>query len=243
MKTERHDVTRIERKTEMNANRRTYTFAGIKNIIRAAAWTALTKTALAAVMSILLSSMLSAPSYAQTKEDESGFYLGLKFIGSSLHAEESAEGEFFIKDDGGGVLVDIGYRFNPVFSLELALGGASHDTSDPKISAGFQSIQFFGFYRFSSERPFRPYLKGGFGGYALELNQGSLKMRIEGGGVAFGGGFRFFFTSHFSIGVDFTHNIINYEEALLTLEGFSVGTSIDEEGSMTSLGLTFSYSF
>jgi hypothetical protein len=220
-----------------------HTVAGFVTSISTAPGAIPFKKALVAALSILFASLLSTTSHAQTVEDESGFYLGLKFIGSSLHAEESTDGDFFIKDDGGGVQLDIGYRFNRVFSLEFVLGGANHDTSDPKISAGFQSIQVFGFYRFSGERPFRPYLKGGFGGYALELDQGSLNVRIEGGGVAFGGGFRFFFTPHFALGVDFTHNIITYRETRLMFEGFSVGTSIDEEGSMTSLGLLFSYSF
>lgn len=176
-------------------------------------------------------------------EDEKGIYLGLRFIGSSLHVDDTSGQPFFIKDDGGGLQLDFGYRFNPAFALELTLGGSNHETSDPAVDAAFQFIQIFGFYRFCPGRPFRPYLKGGLGGYALNVEEGSARSKINGGGVAVGGGFRFFFSSHFSIGVDFTHNFINYEHAELGFEGFSYEWEIDEEGSMTSIGVMFAYSF
>jgi len=39
------------------------------------------------------------------------------------------------------------------------------------------------------------------------------------------------------------HNIINYERGKLTIDSFSVETEIDEQGSQTSLALSFNYSF
>jgi opacity protein-like surface antigen len=181
--------------------------------------------------------------HAETIEDEKGIYLGLKFVGASLHSDNASDDDFNIKNDGGGIQFDFGYRFNPTFSLELSLVGSSHETSDQNIDATMAGLLIFGYYRFSPERPLRPYIKGGFGGYSLQIEEGSAKVRIEGGGVAFGAGFRFFFTSHFAIGVDLTHNIIRYDKGQLTLEGFSYETSIDEEGALTTLGLTFNYSF
>ncbi len=200
-------------------------------------------TAISLAALILIFAGFAALPAAETMEDETGFHLGLKFIGSSLHQDDAGEEEFFIKDDGGGIQLDFGYRFNPTFMLELSLGGADHETSDPAIDARLEVFQILGYYRFSPERAFRPYLKGGLAGYGLSIDGGSYSWRVEGGGVALGGGFRYFFSPHFSIGLDLTHNMIQYDTAEIDVEGFSYEWEIDEEGSSTALGLMFGYSF
>lgn len=179
---------------------------------------------------------------AATVEDERGVSIGLKFVGASLHADESSS-VFFIKDDGGGAQLDLGYRFNPVFMLELVAGGSNHETSDPAIDAKTAAVQLFAHYRFSPDRAFRPFLKGGVGGYALTLESNTANLRLEGGGIAIGGGFRYFLSPRFSLGVDLTHSMIRYDEAQLSLSAFSYQSSIDEHGSLTTLGLMFGYSF
>jgi len=198
---------------------------------------------LAAAVVLMIACAFSPADAAEVREDESGFSLGLKFMGSSLHTGSDTDEDFYVKDDGGGLQLDIGYRFNPTFMLELSLGGASHETSDPGIDAWIEVVQLFGYYRFSPERAFRPYIKGGLGGYALRVEEGSAHWRVEGGGVALGGGFRYFFSSYFSLGLDITHNIIRYERATIGIEGLSYEYEIDEDGSMTSLGVIFGYSF
>jgi hypothetical protein len=172
-----------------------------------------------------------------------GFYLGIRFIGSSLHVDEAESDVFFVKDDGGGAEVIGGYHFNSVFALELSLGGAGHETSDQRIDAGIGFVRLFALYRFAPANAFRPYIKGGIGGYGLGLDEGSVSANISGGGIAFGGGFDYIFSRHFGLGVDFTHNIINYNEVTIDLEGNSFGTEIDEEGSQSSLGISMSYFF
>jgi hypothetical protein len=181
--------------------------------------------------------------FAQAAANDRGFYCGLSFIGSSLNVEDTGEEIFSIKDDGGGAQLQFGYHFNPVFALELDLGGANHDTTDPKISADFGLVQLFAVYRFVPEKQFRPYIKGGFGGYGLKLEGHGVDVTVSGGGLAFGAGFGYFFSPHFSLGVDFTHNIIRYDSVELRLEDVVIGTEIDEEGSQSSLGLAFAYHF
>jgi hypothetical protein len=66
---------------------------------------------------------------------------------------------------------------------------------------------------------------------------------VEGGGVTFGGGFDYFFSSHFSLGLDFIHNVIQYDQFTVSAGDFSVGWDIDEDGAMSSLGLAFTYHF
>jgi outer membrane protein W len=200
------------------------------------------KAAIAITALAFALSFASSISRAEAVEDEKGFYVGLKFVGASLQQDEQSD-VFYIKDDGGGLQLDIGYRFNPVFMLEIVAGGSTHDTSDPKIEARITSVQIFGYYRFLPENAFRPYIKGGFGGYGLVLEAGSANVEVDGGGMAFGGGFRYFLSPHFSFGVDFTYNMIQYDKAKLSLGELSYQTDIDENGGLATIGIAFGYSF
>ncbi len=196
------------------------------------------KTTVIAVMAVLFFSFsLSAGEI----EDETGITLGIKLIGASLNLDD--EDDTFIEDTGAGLQLDFAYRFNPVFSLELSLGGAGHETEISGIDAFFGMGQLLAYYRFRPDGAFRPYIKGGFGGYSLEIKEGSESIRMEGGGFVFGGGVRYFFTEHVALGLDLAHNIINYNKGELKLGEFSIETDIDEDGSQTSVGLGFSYSF
>ncbi len=199
-------------------------------------------TALFVFAAALPASVLAHDVEEKEKMDK-GFYLGLRFIGSSLHVDEAENDVFFVKDDGGGFEFIGGYHFNGVFALELSAGAAGHETSDPRIDAAIGFVRLFAVYRFVPENSFRPYIKGGLGGYGLGLNEGSVSADISGGGIAFGGGFDYIFSRHFGLGVDFTHNIINYNEATIDFGENSFSTEIDEEGSQSSLGLSMSYFF
>jgi hypothetical protein len=191
-----------------------------------------------AVLTLAIIASTDAPSAAQKEDRNRGFYLGVTFLGSSLHVDDDGAGDFFVKDDGGGALLRAGYSFNRVFSLEFALGGANHETSIQAIDADFAVFQLFFHYRFLAGRALRPYIKGGFGGYALSLSDNNASVRIDGGGIPIGGGFDYFFSKHFSLGVDLTHNFINYDKIGFDLgDGATLGFDIDEEGAMTTLGL------
>jgi len=180
--------------------------------------------------------------FSQAAGRDRGAYLGIRFMGSSLHLDND-DADFFVKDDGGGFTLLGGYSFNEVFSLELDLAGVRHDTSNPAIDARLAAATIFAHYRFAPGNDFRPYIKGGVGGYTLELDAGDADVRIEGGGVPIGGGFDYFFSPHFSLGADFTHNIIKYEKLHVDLGAVDVAFDVDEEGSMSSVGLSLTYYF
>jgi len=202
------------------------------------------KTGKLAILAILFTFTPLTPGqniHAQTTEDESGIYTAISLMASSMHIDET--GKPFIEDDGGGLQLEFGYRFNPTFALGMSLGLANHETTEPGVDALFSSLQLLAYYRFCPDRPFRPYIKGGIGGYGLTVSEGPASANISGGGVVIGAGFRFFFSSHFAIGLDMTHNIINYEKGKLSIDSFSFETEIDEQGSQTSLALSFNYSF
>jgi opacity protein-like surface antigen len=196
-----------------------------------------------ATLFILVTFTWAVTSWAQVEGRDNGFYLGIKFIGSSLHIDDDDNDAFFVKDDGGGLQLLAGYSFNDVFSLELDLVGLNHDTSDPAVDAKFAGVRIFAHYRFATGNAFRPYIKGGVGGYALALDGTGIDARIDGGGIPLGGGFDYFFSPHFSLGADFTHNIIEYKELTIPFEDGELSFDIDEEGAMSSIGLALAYYF
>lgn len=201
--------------------------------------------AILAALALFVCTMMSASflSAHEVEDASQGFYLGLTLMGSSIHADDTIDEVFTVEDDGGGAQLQVGYHFTPAFALELSLGGANHETNVQDLDADLGLAQIFAVYRFVPGQQFRPYIKGGIGGYGLTFDGNGGDVTAKGGGLAFGGGFSFFFTPHFALGVDFTHNIIRYEEIELSFEDITIGTEIDEEGSMSSLGLSFSYFF
>lgn len=198
-----------------------------------------------AALALFVCTVANAPLlFAHEVEDASpGFYLGLTLMGSSLHADDTIDDVFTVKDDGGGAMLQVGYHFTPSFALELLGGGANHETNIQEIDVDLGLLQIFAVYRFVPGQQFRPYIKGGVGGYGLSFNGDGGDVTATGGGLAFGGGFSFFFTPHVALGIDFTHNIIKYDQIELKFADITLGTEIDEEGSMSSLGLSFSYFF
>jgi len=195
------------------------------------------------VITGLVLAFASPSATAHEVKRDRGFYLGTSLGGSSLHVDEDPDAVFQLRDGGGGMTLEAGYSFNRVFSLEVVAAAYGFETTDPTIDAGVGTFQIFAHYQFRPGHQFRPFVKGGFGGYGLRLEQGSANVSVSGGGLAFGGGADYFFTRHFAMGFDLTHNIINYDKLEIGLDGNTAGTEIDEEGSMTTFALTFNFYF
>ena len=172
-----------------------------------------------------------------------GFYLGSSLMGSSIDIDEDPGTTFRVDSNGGGVTLEMGYSFNSVFSLELVLAATGYETSDPDINAGLGAVQVFAHYQFRPGSQMRPFVKGGFGGYGLRIDDGAVAATANGGGLAFGGGIDYFFNRHFAMGIDVTHSIIDYNELEFDFGGTTTGSEIDEEGTMTTTGLTFNFYF
>lgn len=172
-----------------------------------------------------------------------GFYLGTTFAGSVIGVDNAPGSTLMIEEDGGAIDFKVGYSFNPVFSLELSLAGARHDTSDPAVDAELAAVKLFAHYRFRPTHQMRPYLKGGLGGYTLRVEKGPASAEVSGGGLAFGGGLDYFFSQHFSLGLDYTFSVIEYDNAKLRFENISATAAIDENGAQSALGLAFTFYF
>ena len=205
---------------------------------RTQAYHRLLAPAAAAIALAAVTMTATVPAGAHEVTREKGFYIGARFVGSSLHLDDDGDQVFKVKDDGGGLMLLAGYSFNRVFSLETAFGGVGHETSVQTIDATLGTIQLFLHYRFRPGHPFRPYVKGGLGAYGLRISDGNASVDIEGGGIPLGGGFDYFFSNHFSLGLDVVYNIISYDTITFDLgEGATAGFDLDEKGAMTAFGL------
>ena len=194
-------------------------------------------------MAVALCAVSATSVPAQVEGRDNGFYLGLRVASSDLHIDENANDTFRIDSEGSGLMLLAGYSFNRVFSLELDFGGSAHNTSDFDIDAIFGTLQLFAHYRFRPGHAFRPFVKGGLGAYGFGVEDKSNKVTIGGGGIPLGGGFDYFFNRRFSLGLDLTHNIIEYDRVDINLGSSSVSFDIDEDGAQSALGIAFQFYF
>ena len=201
------------------------------------------KTIQLLIIAAIFSIVCVPAAWAHDVSRDKGFYMGATIGGATIYPEDNPNSDFQIEDGGGFFTIKAGYSFNRVFSLEFAAVGQGYETTDPTINASLGSLQVMAMYHFRPGHQFRPYVKGGLGGYGLQLQQNNVSATANGGGVVLGGGIDYIFTRNFGMGIDFTHNIIGFDKVEVDFGGNTVGTEIDEDGAMTSVGLSFNVYF
>jgi hypothetical protein len=164
-------------------------------------------------------SLLAGSAFAATD----GFFLGLDFHTSTIDAvEETAAADSidaFIDKNGGGVAFFLGYGITPSFPLRLNLAVAEHETSDPGLEFFYSSVTIEAAYLFRNGEPLRPYLLGGFGGFAVRSRKSVYDFEVSGPGIVFGAGMFYFLTDHFALDFALRGDLINWnkEKAIVTL--------------------------
>jgi opacity protein-like surface antigen len=150
-----------------------------------------------------------------------GFFLGLDFHTSHIDAEderaEAPTGSVFIDDNGGGVTFFLGYGITPSFPLRLNLSVAEHETSDTDVKFFYSSVTIEGAYLFRNGEPLRPYLLGGFGGFAVRSRQDDFDFETTGPGFVFGTGMVYFLSEHFALDFGLRGDLINWDKQRATL--------------------------
>ncbi len=195
-----------------------------------------------ALVAIATAAQPAAASYG-----DKGFYAGLRMGGSVLAVDE-ADNPLGVDKNGGHLGAQLGFNFNPVFSLQLELDGSRYSTETSGVDVGLGSVRLLAMYRFRPAEQFRPYVKGGFGGYNLlfdgSFEDGDIDANAEGGGLVFGGGFDYFFSPHFALGLDVAFNAINYDALVIPVSGGSdVRFDINEGGASTEIGIQTGFYF
>jgi hypothetical protein len=156
-----------------------------------------------------------------------GFFLGLNLHSSHINAEDenpnAPAGSVFIDDNGGGVTFFLGYGITPSFPLRLNLSVAEHETSDSNVEFFYSSVTIEAAYLFRDGEPLRPYVLGGFGGFAVRSRVDALDFETTGPGFVVGTGIVYFLSEHFALDFALRGDLINWDKQTATLT-FSNGS-------------------
>lgn len=169
--------------------------------------------------------------------DTEGLVLGIDLLSSRLGSPEGSPDDpldLFVDRIGGGMNAFIGWGFGPSFPVRLSLAAAGHPTNDPQIDVAYGALTIDGMYLFRNPEPMRPYLYGGFGGFALAARQPAVDWTTTGPGVLFGGGIFYFVGDTFALDFSVRGEFVNWERTRATRRTESgtvtVETPIQEEG-------------
>jgi len=172
-----------------------------------------------------------------------GFYTGLQVGGARSNLESGPKLDAIIKEDGGRLSLMAGWAFNEVFSLEWHISAMGFETIDPNIDVVIAGSHLYSVYRFRPGSHFRPHVKGGLGGTQMKFRANGLDPRIEGSSASFGGGFSYLITAYFSMGLEYTFHVIEYNRLTVPIGDGSLSVEIDEQGTAGALGLSFGFYF
>lgn len=196
--------------------------------------------ALALVAALVATLVAVPPAHAAAPSDPGpGFRAGLRVTSSSLPQEQVPVSS--VSADGGGLSLYLGWAFNDVFSLELDLLGAGHDTGIAGATASFAALDLLAVYHWRPGARARPYVKGGLGAAGMTLTTPAGEATVSGGAVPFGVGVDVAVAAHVTLGLDVTHRVISWDE--LRLSGGAQPFAHPASGSQTSVALALGLRF
>jgi len=211
-----------------------------------------TRNKLASVRPLAVAWLLVLATASSTSAGpDSRWYVGLastqSHIGEAeLTQQEIDAGAVAVDRIGRGVGLNVGYCFNPVFSLRLHITGTEHETSDPDVGFGLVGATFEGIYRFTPERSLNPFLIGGIGSHTMQSRKDAIEFDTTGSSIVLGAGLFYMFGEHLGLDCSFGAAFINWQEqtARITLPDQSVveaSTSVEGSGAAARfcLGLTW----
>ncbi len=165
---------------------------------------------------------------AQGSAGAKGFFLGAALNGSSLTADDLNEES----ESGGGLLLQLGWGFNPNLALFLEGSAASMSSEGESwiLSHGDLGLR----YHFAAPgRRFVPFVDGAFTSWSGTEDDADLggevgDLEISGVGFSFGGGFLYFFTPRVALNTQLKYTKGEFNEirfANVTVDGFDVDAS------------------
>ena len=178
---------------------------------------------LAVGLSIVILAAGACAASAQTFwAQEQGFRFGAYINGSGIGAEDptsqAGQEDLYLEESGGGMAFLVGYRFNPLFSLNVALSSARHETTLKEIEAYYGTFMIEGHFHFLPEERVRPYVLAGLGGVGLVVDTDGYKSESRGGGMDLGLGMLWNITDHLLFDAALRLDIIEWDEIEFTRE-------------------------
>lgn len=201
------------------------------------------------ILLVLLAASVFAPTRASSEEgeplEEGRWIIGLDFLSSHVGAEDPTdpipEGAIYSDEVGTGGALHIGYGFSPTFMLRLYMSGAQHESTDPDLNFELSAVALEAVYIFRAGQPLRPYLFGGFSGFATKGQHGDYNYEATGAGATCGTGLYYFLSRvvalHFAIRGEFV--ILEENEPQITLPG---GGTVDTDAPFEWSGIAGKFS-
>lgn len=204
-------------------------------------------TKLAATFGAAASLLAAAgPTLAGTDGLAFGFDLQSSIVGTVDASDTRPPGSVFIKQEGGGGTLWLGYGFTPSFPVRLVASGATHETTDPDVDVAFGSITLEAMYLFRNPAALRPYLLGGVGGFGVSSRVDDYEYETTGPGVVLGGGLLYFFNDTFALDLGVQGEFMNWERQRATRDvaggtEITLDTPVEEDGGAAKvlLGMSF----
>lgn len=195
--------------------------------------------------------LFCAPAHAVWGQAE-GFRLGAYLNGACIGAEDPVTtadpNDLYIEEDGGGIALLVGYRFSPLFSLNLTISSAMHETTQRDIEAYYGTFMIEGHFHFLPEERVRPYVLAGLGGVGLVVDTEGYESETRGGGMDLGFGMVWNLTDHLLLDTSLRLDIIEWDEVKFTRElpggeEIKLIDPVEEEGGAGrfQLGLTWAF--
>ncbi|MFN8178046.1 MAG: outer membrane beta-barrel protein [bacterium] len=188
----------------------------------------------------------SAPARADTQGFAFGLDMHSSVVGTVDEKPGAPPGTVFIKQDGGGARLWLGYGITPSFPVRVVFSGARHNTTDPDVHVDLGSVTLESLYLFRNPAAFRPYLLGGVGGYSVKANVNDYDYETTGPGVTLGGGLMYFFANTFAIDLGLRADFINWDRRTATRTAgdgsqVTVETPVKDDGGAGSVHLGVSW--
>ncbi len=154
------------------------------------------------------------------------WYLG----GAFEHVELGNDFEDF--DDAIGISLAGGFRLNPYFALDFALGGSGHDEEVLGVDADYSRFDMGAKFIFNDVSPVQPFVVAGLSTHYIQFD--AFIDDIDGLGLFVGAGFEGFVSPVNSFGIVVKHH---------WWDGEDVFFSGDYDGTTLTVGVYFNYYF
>ena len=138
-------------------------------------------------------------------DQKTHYYVGLGVLGNYTVKEKDRSELTTLMDQGGGINLFAGLRFNRFFAAEMAYMASVHNTDaggTETYTALLHGVTLDGKFFLvprRTQQTFDPYLQAGFGGYGF-VKEGFNGTELAGGGIHVGGGFDIYLAKNFSMG-------------------------------------------
>jgi hypothetical protein len=194
------------------------------------------------LLTCLLLGVTFKTTQAQGSAGAKGFFLGAGLNGSLLNLDEALDDEDDESENGGGLMLQLGFGFNPKLALFLEGSAAAMDTEGESWALVHGDLGLR--YHFAAPgRKLVPFLDGAFTVWSVvqddaELGNQTGELEISGGGLTLGGGFLYFFSSRMALNAQLKFTRGEFNE--VRFENVSIeGLDIDASSARLNFGLTW----